>query len=75
MDLSKLEPVATFCGKCSCGCPQLRFDWEAPAAQRVLLSDDFGNLVRMSTDQFRDLLDQAAGGRLRAMLDAGPSAG
>ena len=21
-----LEPVATFCGKCSCGCPQLFVD-------------------------------------------------
>jgi len=70
MDLSKREPVATFCGKCSCGCPQLFFDPEAAAAQRVMLTDDFGNHVRMSADQFRDLLDQAVGGRLRELLDA-----
>ena len=69
MDLSKMTPVATFCGKCSCGCPQLFLDPEAAAAQRVLLTDDFGNHVRMSPDQFRDLLDQAASGG-RERLDA-----
>ena len=35
-----------------------------------MLTDDFGNHVRMSADQFRDLLDQAVGGRLRELLDA-----
>jgi hypothetical protein len=69
MDLSKLEAVATFCGKCSCGCPQLFFDPGAVAEQRIVLTDDFGNHVRMSVSQFRDLLDQAVGGRLQELLE------
>jgi hypothetical protein len=75
MDMTKVVPVATFCGKCDCGCPQLFFDAAAAPSQRVLLTDDFGQQVRMSVDQFRDLLSQAASGRLGALLDAETSAG
>ncbi|MGH2708565.1 MAG: hypothetical protein ACRDJK_09765, partial [Actinomycetota bacterium] len=70
MDVSKMVPVATFCGKCDCGCPRLFFDAGAAPSERVLLTDDFGAGVRMSVDQFRDLIDQAASGRLGEMLDA-----
>lgn len=61
---SRLEPLATFCGSCSCGCPQLFIDSAAPADRRVVLTDDFGSRVRMSADQFGDLLAQAKSGAL-----------
>ncbi|MFJ8191948.1 hypothetical protein ACIQ8D_19575 [Streptomyces sp. NPDC096094] len=59
-----LEPVATFCGSCDCGCPQLFVDPDAPAAQRIVLTDDFGQRVQMSADQFSSLVDDAKQGRL-----------
>ena len=63
-DLSALEPLATFCGKCDCGCPRLFVDPEAPAEQRVVITDDFGQRVRMSADQFSSLVEEAKSGRL-----------
>ncbi|MDQ3155016.1 MAG: hypothetical protein M3R63_25870 [Actinomycetota bacterium] len=60
-----LQPVATFCGGCPCGqCPQLFVDPGASADRRVVLTDDFGSRVRMSADQFGDLLAQAKSGAL-----------
>ncbi|WP_416478435.1 hypothetical protein [Streptomyces sp. LKA04] len=59
-----LEPVATFCGNCDCGCPQLFVDPQAPAERRVVLTDDFGQRVQMSADQFSSLIDDAKEGRL-----------
>ncbi|MCM2580093.1 hypothetical protein [Streptomyces meridianus] len=59
-----LEPVATFCGSCNCGCPQLFVDTGASADKRVLLTDDFGQRIQMSADQFGSLLDEAKAGRL-----------
>ncbi|GGW71567.1 hypothetical protein [Streptomyces xantholiticus] len=63
-DVSGLEPVATFCGNCNCGCPQLFVDPAAPAERRVVLTDDFGQRVQMSTDQFASLIEQAKAGKL-----------
>ncbi|MFR9676791.1 hypothetical protein [Streptomyces sp. TR06-5] len=63
-DLTGAEPVATFCGQCDCGCPQLFVDESAPADRRVVLTDDFGQRVQMSADQFASLVDQAKGGGL-----------
>lgn len=63
-DISGLEPVATFCGNCDCGCPQLFVDPAAPADRRVVLTDDFGQRVQMSADQFSDLVSEAKAGRL-----------
>ncbi|MEW5350999.1 hypothetical protein [Streptomyces sp. 16-176A] len=59
-----LEPLATFCGNCSCGCPQLFVDPSAPAERRVVLTDDFGQRVQMSADQFASLLEEAKAGKL-----------
>ncbi|MFD4370880.1 hypothetical protein [Streptomyces sp. NPDC058486] len=56
------EPIATFCGKCDCGCPQLFVDADAPEDKRVRLTDDFGQQVQMSEDQFADLVAQAKAG-------------
>ena len=66
-DIAALEPLATFCGKCDCGCPQLFVDPDAPAEQRVVITDDFGRQVRMSADQFSSLVDEAKAGRLDAI--------
>ncbi|MDJ0342305.1 hypothetical protein QMK19_21450 [Streptomyces sp. H10-C2] len=59
-----LEQVAVFCGKCDCGCPTLFVDAAAPAERRIVLTDDFGQRVQMSADQFGSLLDEAKAGRL-----------
>ncbi|MFD7448297.1 hypothetical protein [Kitasatospora sp. NPDC059827] len=58
------QPFATFCGNCNCGCPQVFLDREAPADRRVRITDDFGQQIRMSEDQFRDLVRQAKEGLL-----------
>ncbi|MEU5535998.1 hypothetical protein [Streptomyces sp. NPDC020362] len=65
-----LEPVATFCGNCDCGCPQLFVDPDAPAERRVLLTDDFGQRVQMSADQFASLVEEAKGGKLDRIAGA-----
>lgn len=59
----RLEPLAAFCDA-GCGCPQLFVDPTASADRRVVLTDDFGSTVRMSADQFGDLLTQAKSGAL-----------
>ncbi|MCZ0985281.1 hypothetical protein [Streptomyces diastatochromogenes] len=65
-----LEPVATFCGDCDCGCPQLFVDSDAPAERRVLLTDDFGQRVQMSADQFASLVAEAKAGKLDGIATA-----
>lgn len=57
-----LVPVATFCGKCDCGCPQLWIDPDAVPEKRVVLTDDFGQRIQMSADQMADLVEQARAG-------------
>ncbi|MFJ6213231.1 hypothetical protein ACIQGZ_07865 [Streptomyces sp. NPDC092296] len=58
------EPIATFCGNCNCGCPQLFVDPGGPEERRVRITDDFGQQVQMSEEQFRDLVAQAKSGAL-----------
>jgi hypothetical protein len=71
-DITTTQPLATFCpDKCGCGdpaCPQLFVDDSAPPEQRVVLTDDFGSLVRMSAAQFGDLLTQAKSGSLDSVI-------
>jgi hypothetical protein len=62
-----LRPIATFCGSCSCGCPQLFVDEAAASDRRIVLTDDFGASVRMSAGQFADLVAQARSGALDAV--------
>ncbi len=62
--------ILTFCGKCSCGCPELFVDHEAPAEQRIVLTDDFGQRIQMSVDQLRVIVDEARSGRISALVDA-----
>ncbi|MEU6606514.1 hypothetical protein ABZ922_15835 [Streptomyces shenzhenensis] len=63
-EITGLEPLATFCGECNCGCPQLFVDPSAPEDRRVLLTDDFGQRVQMSADQFASLVQEAKAGKL-----------
>ncbi|MFJ4283422.1 hypothetical protein [Streptomyces massasporeus] len=65
-----LEALATFCGDCDCGCPQLFVDPGAPAERRVLLTDDFGQRIQMSTDQFASLVEEAKAGKLDGIATA-----
>jgi hypothetical protein len=67
-DITTARPLATFCGECGCGCPQLFIDESAPPEQRVILTDDFGSRVRMSAEQFGDLLTQAKSGALDTVI-------
>lgn len=68
--LNGLDPVATFCGDCDCGCPQLFVDPAAPAERRVVLTDDFGQRVQMSADQFSSLVAEAKSGKLDGIVTA-----
>ncbi|MCQ4079392.1 hypothetical protein NGB36_01915 [Streptomyces sp. RB6PN25] len=65
-----LEPVATFCGKCSCGCPQLFVDSAAASERRVVITDDFGQRIQMSADQFSSLIEEAKAGHLDGVATA-----
>lgn len=67
-DIITAQPLATFCGQCNCGCPQLFVDESGPPEQRIVLTDDFGSQVRMSTEQFGDLLAQAKNGALDSII-------
>ena len=67
-DIPTAKLLATFCGDCGCGCPQLFIDESAPPEQRVVLTDDFGSRVRMSVEQFGDLLTQAKSGALDTVI-------
>ncbi|MDQ1566231.1 MAG: hypothetical protein QOF96_1111 [Actinomycetota bacterium] len=56
--------VMTFCGECSCGCPELFLEPAAPDERRVVLTDDFGQRIQMSLDQWRTIVDTAKSGAL-----------
>lgn len=59
-----LVPVATFCGNCSCGCPELFLDEAAGPERRVVLTDDFGQQVQMSLEQLSFLVSDVKNGVL-----------
>ena len=63
-----LRHIATFCGQCSCGCPELFVDPEAPAERRVVVTDDFGQRIEMSLQQLDDLVAQAKAGVLDGLV-------
>jgi hypothetical protein len=65
---SQLRHVATFCGKCSCGCPELFLDPAADDEHRVVITDDFGQRIRMSLVQLAALVDDAKAGVLDEVL-------
>lgn len=64
----RLTRLALLCGQCSCGCPELLVDHEAPPQRRIVITDDFGQRVQMSEDQLLVLIEEARSGRLGAAL-------
>lgn len=59
-----MKSIARFCGSCSCGCPELFVDMSAPAERQVVITDDFGQRVEMSLDQFGSIVEAAKTGTL-----------
>lgn len=63
-----LTRFAVLCGQCSCGCPELFIDHDAVPDRRVVITDDFGQRVQMSMEQFQVLVGQARSGELDKVL-------
>jgi hypothetical protein len=63
-----LQHIATFCGQCNCGCPELYIDHGAAPERRVVITDDFGQRIQMSHDQLRDLVADVKSGVLDGIL-------
>ncbi|MCG5216194.1 hypothetical protein [Streptosporangium sp. KLBMP 9127] len=59
-----MRSIARFCGNCSCGCPELFVDATAAADRQVVITDDFGQRVEMSLDQFGSIVEAAKAGTL-----------
>jgi hypothetical protein len=63
-----MRHIATFCGSCSCGCPQLFVNETAAPQRRVVITDDFDQRIEMSLEQLTDLVDAARSGALDEVL-------
>ena len=63
-----LQHVATFCGQCSCGCPELFVDHDAAPEREIVITDDFGQRIQMSRAQLRDLVADVKSGVLDPVL-------
>ena len=59
-----LRHVTTFCGKCSCGCPELYVAEGSPPERRIVVTDDFGQRIEMSLEQLHDLVEDVKSGVL-----------
>lgn len=59
-----MRSIARFCGQCSCGCPELFVDHAAPVERQIVITDDFGQRVEMSVDQFSSIVEAAKSGSL-----------
>ena len=68
-EASGLSHVATFCGQCNCGCPEVLLDHGAGAEKRIVISDDFGQRIQMSVEQLRVLVADVKSGVLDAVID------
>ncbi|MFJ7217761.1 hypothetical protein [Amycolatopsis sp. NPDC098790] len=65
---SGMRHVATFCGQCDCGCPELFLADGAPAEREVVITDDFGQRIEMSREQLAVLVADVKSGVLDAVL-------
>jgi hypothetical protein len=63
-----MEHIATFCGNCNCGCPELYLDPDATDEKRVIITDDFGQRIQMSVEQLQVLVDDVKAGVLDKLL-------
>ena len=65
-----MRHIVTFCGQCNCGCPELFVDDAAAPEKRIVITDDFGQRIRMSVGQLSDLVDDVRRGVLDEVLTA-----
>ena len=63
-DADRLTRFALLCGQCSCGCLELFVDHDALTERKIVITDDVGQRVLMSADQFAVLIEEARSGRL-----------
>lgn len=63
--------IATFCGQCDCGCPELYLDEQAGEERRVVITDDFGQRVQMSLAQLHVLVSDIKNGALDELIASG----
>jgi hypothetical protein len=63
--------IATFCGQCNCGCPELYVDDAAQPERRVVITDDFGQRIEMSLGQLADLVADVRAGVLDGLVARG----
>jgi hypothetical protein len=63
-----LAHIATFCGSCNCGCPEVYLAEQAPAERRVVITDDFGQRIEMSLEQLEVLVADVKSGVLDQVL-------
>ena len=63
-----MRHIATFCGQCNCGCPELYLDDTAAPEQRVVITDDFGQRIQMSVAQLRTVVKHMKSGALDETL-------
>jgi hypothetical protein len=63
-----MRHIATFCGQCNCGCPELYIDDAAVPEKRVVITDDFGQRIQMSLGQLADLVADVRSGVLDEVL-------
>ncbi|MFC5289688.1 hypothetical protein ACFPM7_21765 [Actinokineospora guangxiensis] len=68
--MTELRHVATFCGSCNCGCPELFLDPGAPDERRVVITDDFGQRIQMSLEQLAVLVADIRAGKLDEVVPA-----
>jgi hypothetical protein len=61
-------PVMKFCCHCHCGCPELFLAPDAPEDRRIVMTDDFGQQIEISVDQFRTFLRHVKSGELEETL-------
>jgi hypothetical protein len=57
------RPIAVLCAKCN-DCPVIALDETAPEEKRVVITDDFGQEIQMSVEQFQVLLELAQSGAI-----------
>ena len=63
-----MERIASFCGQCNCGCPELWVDHDAAVERQVVITDDFGQRVQMSVAQLADLVADVKDGVLDELV-------
>jgi hypothetical protein len=63
-----MRHIATFCGSCSCGCPELYLDEDAAPERRIVITDYFGQRIQLSLEQLADLVADVRSGVLDQVL-------